>query len=75
MLADLAPEQAFIPEDEVPLPPVQCVTVIGDVWISGDHRLLCGDSTQAESFVRLLQGQAVDILRSVCIRFVSGSWR
>ena len=30
----------------------------GDVWIMGQHRLLCGDSTDAESYDRLMQGDA-----------------
>jgi DNA modification methylase len=34
----------------------------GDVWIMGQHRLLCGDSTVAESYDRLLQGEPVDMV-------------
>lgn len=33
--------------DEVPEPPVNPVTIEGDVWVLGNHRLVCGDSTNA----------------------------
>lgn len=34
----------------------------GDVWVLGGHRLLCGDSTVAESYDRLLDGEQVDMV-------------
>jgi len=34
----------------------------GDVWLLGGHRLLCGDSTKAECFESLLQGEQVDMV-------------
>ncbi len=34
----------------------------GDVWVLGGHRLLCGDSTKAECFEQLLQGEQVDMV-------------
>lgn len=34
----------------------------GDVWVLGGHRLLCGDSTKAECFEQLLQGEPVDMV-------------
>lgn len=34
----------------------------GDVWLLGGHRLLCGDSTVAESYDRLLDGTQVDMV-------------
>ena len=49
-------------EDAVPEEPEKAVTVPGDVWILGDHRLLCGDSTQFGSFEKVLAGGLVDMV-------------
>jgi hypothetical protein len=51
-LLDLNPEG--IVEDEVPERPKNPVTRSGDLWILGDHRLLCGDSTKPADVARLL---------------------
>jgi DNA modification methylase len=40
--------------DEVPEVPVEPVTVPGDVWVMGNHRLICGDSTDALCVAKLL---------------------
>jgi site-specific DNA-methyltransferase (adenine-specific) len=47
--------------DEVPEPPVDPVSVIGDVWVLGKHRLLCGDSTSIDDLGKLCEGQLVDM--------------
>jgi hypothetical protein len=46
-----------IEEDEVPEVPVDPITKPGDLWILGEHRLLCGDSTKAEDVERLMAGK------------------
>ena len=43
-------------EDEVPETPEDPVTRPGDLWILGNHRLLCGDSTVATDVERVLNG-------------------
>jgi site-specific DNA-methyltransferase (adenine-specific) len=48
-------------EDEVPEAPVDPVTKLGDVWLLGKHRLMCGDSTSIEALEKLCQGQSVDM--------------
>lgn len=47
--------------DDVPEPPVNPVTVEGDVWILGKHRIVCGDSTKAEVVKKLMAGQSADL--------------
>lgn len=46
-----------IEEDEIPEPPADPITKPGDMWLLGDHRLLCGDSTKAEDVERLMAGE------------------
>ena len=48
--------------DEVPLPPEEPKTKLGDLWILGDHRLLCGDSTKAEDVERLMDGNSPELM-------------
>lgn len=40
--------------DEVPEVPVNPVSVLGDVWVLGNHRITCGSSTEADVVARLL---------------------
>ena len=42
--------------DEIPEPPDEATTQPGDLWILGDHRLLCGDSSKPADLDRLLDG-------------------
>ena len=46
--------------DEVPEPPVDPVTVLGDVWLLGNHRLMCGDSTSIDAVEKLMDGKKAD---------------
>lgn len=48
-------------EDAVPELPVNPVTVLGDVWILGNHRVMCGDSTSVDDLEKLTDGQLVDM--------------
>lgn len=49
-------------EDEVPEAPEQPVTVEGDVWLLGRHRLMCGDSTSIDAVEKLMDGKSVDLV-------------
>ena len=51
-------------EDEVPEPPDEATTKPGDLWILGDHRLLCGDSSKPEDVDRLLDGAAIHLVNT-----------
>jgi site-specific DNA-methyltransferase (adenine-specific) len=48
-------------EDAVPEAPEVPVTVEGDVWIMGKHRLMCGDSTSIDTLEVLCQNELVDM--------------
>lgn len=49
-------------EDQAPPLPDKPVTRPGDLWILGDHRLLCGDVTKSDDLQRLALGQQIDCL-------------
>jgi len=49
-------------EDAVPEPPDSAVTVPGDVWLMGEHRLLCGDSIQMDAVQKVLAGGLADMV-------------
>ncbi|MGA0025452.1 MAG: site-specific DNA-methyltransferase [Burkholderiales bacterium] len=49
-------------EDDVPEVPEQPVTVQGDVWVLGRHRLMCGDSTSIDAVERLMAGRKADMV-------------
>ena len=49
-------------EDDVPETQDQAVTVLGDVWILGNHRLMCGDSTSIDAVEKLMAGQKADMV-------------
>ncbi len=48
-------------DDAVPEPPEAAVTVLGDVWLLGDHRLLCGDATVMTDVEKVLAGGLADM--------------
>lgn len=52
MLAE--PTEGLTDEDAVPEVPDDPVTVEGDVWVLGDHRLMCGDSTSIDAVEKLM---------------------
>jgi len=43
-------------------PPEVPITVLGDLYEIGEHRLLCGDSTQTDTFEKLMQGEFADMV-------------
>ena len=49
-------------EDAVPDAPEIPVTVEGDVWVLGRHRLMCGDSTSIDAVEKLMAGQKADMV-------------
>lgn len=49
-------------EDAVPEVPENPVTKLGDVWVLGKHRLMCGDSTSVDAVEQLMDGQKADMV-------------
>jgi DNA modification methylase len=49
-------------EDEAPPLPTVATAKLGDLWLLGEHRLLCGDATKGDDLERLVDGQKVDCL-------------
>ncbi len=64
--------QGLTDADSVPEPPDDPVTQKGDIWILGNHRLMCGDSAKPEDVDRLLDGNIVHLVNcdppyNVCV--------
>ena len=69
-LADLLPEiEALAPEelgdpDDVPEPPTDPASTPGDVWLLGNHRVMCGDSTTITDVERLMDGAKAALMHA-----------
>jgi DNA modification methylase len=50
-----------IVEDEVPAVKKDPQTKLGDLWILGSHRLLCGDATKIDDVEKLMDGEKADM--------------
>lgn len=48
--------------DEAPAPPALPVTQTGDLWMMGEHRLLCGDATKTDDLALVLAGGLADMV-------------
>ena len=57
--SDNAKEDDFDVDTELGKPPV---TKTGDLWLLGNHRLLCGDSTKEESYALLMNGKKANLV-------------
>ena len=58
----LDPVEGNTDPEEVPEAPEDPITKPGDLWILGNHRLLCGDSTNPQQVERLMDGQKADMV-------------
>jgi DNA modification methylase len=57
-------KEGLTDDDAVPEVPAVPVTVEGDVWVLGRHRLMCGDSTSIDAVERLMDGRKPDLIHT-----------
>lgn len=66
MLQTIAPLEAPAPwltdPDDLPEPAGEPITRPGDLWLCGEHRLLCADATEAQALTRLMKGTKADMV-------------
>jgi DNA modification methylase len=62
LLADGDAVQGLTGEDAVPDVPEAAVTMTGDLWVLNEHRLICSDALNVESFERLMAGGLSDMV-------------
>jgi len=55
-------EEYLTDEDEVPPEPKEATSVLGDVWLLGNHRVMCGDSTSIDAIDELMENQKADMV-------------
>lgn len=61
-LLEPEPTDGLTDEDAVPEVPEAPKTVLGDVWVLGNHRLMCGDSTSIDAVDKLMDGTKADMV-------------
>lgn len=61
-LLEPEPTEGLTDEDAVPELPETPKTVLGDVWVLGNHRLMCGDSTSIDAVDKLMNGAKADMV-------------
>jgi DNA modification methylase len=61
-LLDPGVQEGLTDPDEIPAPPDAATTQPGDIWILGNHRLMCGDSCNPQHLDQLLAGAKIDLV-------------
>lgn len=59
-----APNPGLVDPDDVPAPPDEATTKLGDLWVLGNHRLLCGDSASVADVDRLVGQNRIHLVNS-----------
>jgi site-specific DNA-methyltransferase (adenine-specific) len=61
LLNPIQATEGLTDEDDVPNVPEEPKTKLGDIYILGNHRLMCGDSTSIDAVEKLIDGRPVDM--------------
>lgn len=62
LMADIDTTVGLTDENAVPQVPEESATVPGDIWQMGNHRIICGSSTDADTVTRLLAGDSPHLM-------------
>jgi DNA modification methylase len=57
-------KEGLVDPDDIPAPPDEPISKPGDLWVLGDHRLLCGDSSSVSDVDRLLDGASIQLVNT-----------
>lgn len=63
LLAEAGTEGLTDPDD-TPEPPAEPVSRLGDVWVCGPHRVMCGSATSVDDVQRLMAGTLPDLIHT-----------
>jgi DNA modification methylase len=63
LLKDLGHFELPADVDEIP-EDVPAISKLGDVWLCGEHRVMCGDSTDAKNVAKLMNGKTAQLLHA-----------
>jgi DNA modification methylase len=61
-LLETVPSVKLVDEDTVPEMPKTAKTIVGDVWILGNHRLMCGDCKSFNDVAKVLDGKMINLV-------------
>jgi DNA modification methylase len=62
LLNPIQATEGLTDEDDVPDVPIEPKTKLGDIYVLGNHRLMCGDSTSIDAVEKLIDGNSVDMV-------------
>lgn len=62
LLAESLDREGFTDQDETPEPQPDPVSARGDIWLVGESRIMCGDSTSAADVTSLMDGKLADVV-------------
>jgi len=64
LLNPIEETEGLTDEDSVPDTPIEPKTKLGDIYILGNHRLMCGDSTSIDAVEKLMDGTKPDLIHT-----------